>query len=182
LKPVRCRVWRGGFVDVADMWESRGESQLAQPSGPALTLNHKPTVALLESFARDWPDAPEPLWSSQGYTLAPDGTPTFLGKLAQLDVRDTLVPGADGRSLTRTLVFNGRNTSWETYVLLAEADVITAQPDGSGWIIGDRAYYIDLPKGGPLNPTVRTRNGRQQLVVPLSGGKVDRTLTYTLVW
>jgi hypothetical protein len=29
---------------------------------------------------------------------------------------------------------------------------------------------------------VRTRNGRQQLVVPLSGGKVDRTLTYTLVW
>ena len=176
------RVWRGGFIDVADMWESRGESQLAQPSGPALTLNHKPTVALLESFAHDWPDAPEPLWSSQGYTLAPDGTPTFLGKLAQLDVRDTLVPGADGRSLTRTLVFNGRNTSWETYVLVAEADVITAQPGGKGWIIGDRTYYIDLPKGGPLHPTVRTRNGRQQLVVPLSGGKVDRTLTYTLVW
>lgn len=176
------RVWRGSFIDVADMWESRGESQLAQPSGPALTLNHKPTVALLESFAHDWPDAPEPLWSSQGYTLAPDGTPTFLGKLAQLDVRDTLVPGADGRSLTRTLVFNGRNTSWETYVLVAEADVITAQPGGNGWIIGDRTYYIDLPKGGPLHPTVRTRNGRQQLVVPLSGGKVDRTLTYTLVW
>ena len=79
-------------------------------------------------------------------------------------------------------MFNGRNTSWETYVLVAEADVITAQPGGNGWIIGDRTYYIDLPKGGPLHPTVRTRNGRQQLVVPLSGGKVDRTLTYTLVW
>jgi len=176
------RVWRGGFLDVAEMWESRGEPQLAQPAGPSLTLNSKPTVALLESFAHDWPVAPEPLWSSQGYTLAPDGTPTFLGKLAQLDIRDTFTPSADGRSLTRTLVLNGRNTSWETYVLLAESDTISAQPDGNGWIIGERSYYIDLPKGSPLHPTVRTRNGRQQLVVPLAGGKIDRTLTYTLVW
>lgn len=176
------RVWRGGFLDTAEMWESRGESQVAEPAGPALTLSSKPTLALLERSAHDWPTAPEELWSSQGYTLAPDGTPTFLAKLANLDIRDSVVPGADGRSLTRTLVLTGRNTSWETHVLLAEADVITPQPDGRGWIIGDRTYYLDLPKDNPVNASVRTRNGRQQLTVPLSGGKVDRTVTYTLVW
>ena len=54
--------------------------------------------------------------------------------------------------------------------------------DGRGWIVGDRAYYIDLPNDSALKPTVRTRQGRQQLTVPISGGKVDRTLTYSLVW
>jgi len=176
------RVWRGGFLDTVEMWEGRGEPQTAEPAGPALTLNAKPTIALLERSAFDWPDAPDALWSSQGYTLAPDGTPTFLSKLANLDIRDSVVPGADGRSLTRTLTLTGRNTSWETHILLAEADVITPQADGAGWIVGDRTYYLDFPKGNALSPSVRTRNGRQQLTVPLSSGKVDRTLTYTLVW
>lgn len=176
------RVWRGGFLDTVEMWESRGEHQVAEPAGPALTLNAKPTVALLERSAYDWPDAPDALWSSQGYTLAADGSPTFLGKLGDLSVRDTILPAADGRSLTRSLTLSGRNTSWETHVLLAEAATITPQPDGRGWIVGDRAYYLDLPKDSVLQPTVRTRNGRQQLTVPISGGKVDRTLTYSLVW
>ena len=114
--------------------------------------------------------------------LAPDGTPTFLAKLASLEIRDAVAAGADGHSVTRTLTLTGRNTSWETHLLLAEADVITPQPDGGGWIIGDRTYYLDLPKGNPAKASVRTRNGRQQLTVPVSGGKVDRTVTYTLVW
>jgi hypothetical protein len=136
----------------------------------------------LERSAFDWPDAPDALWSSQGYTLAADGSPTFLGKLGDLSVRDTIVPAADGRSVTRSLTLSGRNTSWETHLLLAEAATITPQPDGRGWIVGDRTYYLDLPKDSVLQPTVRTRNGRQQLTVPVSGGKVDRTLTFSLVW
>ena len=176
------RVWRGSFLDTAEMWQGRGEPQLAEPAGPALTLNAKPTVTLLERSAFDWPDAPDALWSSQGYTLAADDSPTFLGKLGELDVRDTIAPAADGRSVTRTLTLVGRNTSWETHVLLAEAGTITPQPSGRGWIVGDRTYYVDLPKDSALKPTVRTRNGRQQLTVPVSGSKVDRTLTYSLVW
>ena len=176
------RAWRGAFLDTVDMWEGRGEPQLAEPAGPALTLNAKPTVALLERSAYDWPDTPDALWSSQGYTLAADGSPTFLSKLGDLSIRDRITPAADGRSLTRALTLVGRNTSWETHILLAEAATITPQPDGRGWIVGDRAYYLDLPKDSALKPTVRTRQGRQQLTIPISGGKVDRTLTYSLVW
>jgi hypothetical protein len=64
----------------------------------------------------------------------------------------------------------------------ATAQMYEKWKQSGGWIVGDRAYYLDLPKDSVLKPTVRTRQGRQQLTIPLSGGKVDRTLTYSLVW
>lgn len=176
------RVWRGAFLDTYEMWEGRGERQLAKPAGPALTLNTKPLLALLESPAQDWPDAPEALWSSQGYSVEKDGTPTFLGKLASIALRDRIAPAPEGRGLTRTLTLGGQNTSWDSFILLAEADTITPQPGGLGYVIGDRDYYIDLPADKSLTPIVRTRNGRQQLVAAITGNKIDRTFTYSLVW
>ena len=175
-------VWRGAFLDASEMWEGRGEPQLAKPAGPTLTLNAKPLLALLERPANDWPAAPEALWSSQGYTVEKDGTPTFLGKLAGIELRDRIAPTPEGRGLTRTLTLNGRTTSWDSFILLAEADTITRQPGGLGYIIGDREYYLDLPADKSFTPIVRTRNGRQQLVAAITGGKLDRTCTYSLVW
>jgi len=45
-----------------------------------------------------------------------------------------------------------------------------------------KTYLNQHPPQRVNDRLVRTRNGRQQLTVPLSGGKVDRTVTYTLVW
>ena len=61
------------------------------------------------------------------YTLAADGSPTFLSKLGDLSIRDRITPAADGRSLTRTLTLVGRNTSWETHILLADAATTSYQ-------------------------------------------------------
>jgi len=77
---------------------------------------------------------------------------------------------------------SGKGTSWKIHVLLAEAEMITPQPGGRGFIIGDRDYYLDVPADNILAPAVRTRNGRRQLTVAIPGCNVDRTLTYTLVW
>jgi hypothetical protein len=176
------RAWRGHFLDTFEMWDGRGENQIAKPAGPSLTFNAKPTVVLLERSAYDWPDAPEMLWSSQGYTLEPDGQPVFLAKLASLNVRDRIAATPDGRGLTRTLNLSGQNTSWETWVLLAEADRIAPQPGGAGFVIGDRAYYLDLPADSAVQPVVRTRNGRQQLVVAVPGNAISKPIVYTLVW
>ncbi len=176
------RLWRGHFLDTFEMWDGRGENQIAKPAGPAITLNAKPTVALLERSASDWPDAPEPLWTSQGYTLEPDGQPVFLATLASLTVRDRIAPLADGRGLTRTLHLQGKNTDWQTWVLLAEASTITPQPDGHGYIVGDRSYYLDLPADSAVRPFVRTRNGRQQLVLPIGANAITKPIVYSLVW
>jgi hypothetical protein len=176
------RAWRGSFLNTAEMWEGRGADQTAQPEGPALTFNGKPAVALIEYAARgDWPDQPEPLWSSQGYTLEADGTPVFLGRLAELTVRDRIAAVPDGKGLTRTLTLSGALPSWSTWVLVAEADTITAQP-GGGWVIGDREWYLDWPADVPPRAIVRTVGAKQQLAVPLTAANLATPLHYTLVW
>jgi hypothetical protein len=176
------RIWRGSFVDTEEMWDGRGEPQIAKPAGPAITLNAKPNIVLLEQAAYDWPDAPETLWSSQGYTLEPNGQPVFHFKLATLTINDRIAPTADGHGLTRTLNLSGHNTDWETWVLLAESSAITPQPDGHGYIVGDREYYLDLPADSAVHPFVRTHHGRQQLAVPVAGSAIETPIVYTLVW
>ena len=43
--------------------------------------------------------------------------------LSDLSIRDRLAPSIEGRGLERRLEFKGSLPSWETQVLLAEADV-----------------------------------------------------------
>ncbi|WP_414660892.1 family 16 glycoside hydrolase [Horticoccus sp. 23ND18S-11] len=176
------RAWRGSFVDTFQMWDGRGNDQTAKPAGPAITFHGKPTIALIEYAANgDWPDQPDALWSSQGYELEADGTPVFLSRLADIAVRDRIAP-IDGRSLKRTLQLKGSLPSWSTWVLLAEAETITPQPDGSGWIIGAREWFLDWPKDAAQRPIVRSVNGRQQLAVPLTGGSLEKPISYSIVW
>jgi len=176
------RVWRGGFLDTFEMWDGRGENQFAKPTGPALTLPNQPVLALLERPAQDWPDQPDAMRSSQGYRLEPDGLPVFSFKLSSLSATDRIAPTPASHGFTRTLVVTGKTTSWESWVLLAEAAHITPQPGGRGYIIGDREYYLDLPAGSAVQPVLRTRNGHQQLAVPINGATLDKPIVYTLVW
>jgi hypothetical protein len=177
------RAWRGSFINAADMWEGRGNDQTARPEGPALTFNGKPGIALIEYAANgDWPEQPEMLWSSQGYELEADGTPVFISMLSELAVRDRIGAAPEGKGLTRTLQLKGKLPSWSTWVLLAEAETITRQPDGSGWIIGDREWYLDWPADAARQPVVRSVNGKQQLAVPLTGATLEKPITYSIVW
>ncbi|HUR60672.1 MAG TPA: family 16 glycoside hydrolase [Opitutaceae bacterium] len=177
------RVWRGPFADTFEMWDGRGNNQLAKAAGPALTFNGKPAIALIEyPQTADWPDEPEALWASQGYKLEPDGQPVFLATLADITVRDRIAPAQEGRGLVRTLQCGGKLPSWSAWVLLAEGEKITRQPNGGGWIIGDREWYIDWPADAAHQPVLRTRHGRQQLAVPLTAGTLEAPINYTIVW
>jgi len=176
------RVWRGEFLDTFEMWDGRGENQLGKPAGPALTLNAKPALALLERYTNDWPVEPDAMWSSQGYRLESDGQPTFLFKLSSLSATDRIAPASNGSGLTRTLTVTGETVSWGAWVLLAESDRITPMSGGKSYIIGDREYYLDLPADSTLQPILRTRNGRQQLVVPVNATLLGKPLVYSLVW
>jgi hypothetical protein len=177
------RVWRGEFLDTNEMWVGRGEPQLGKPVGPALTLNAKPNVALIElPLNSDWPTQPEEMWSSKGYTLEADGLPVFNSLLYKLKVSDRFAPTADGHGLTRRVEFSGDITSWSTWLLLAESDKITPQPGGGGWIIGDREWYLDWPADSRIRPVIRRSGEREQLAVPVTRSVLETPITYTLVW
>lgn len=175
------RVWRGGFIDTAEMWESRGERQTARPTGAPLDLTAKPTVALIEQPLVDgWPTSPGDLYVSDGYRLEPDGTPVFLSRLSTLTVEDRLVPAPDQSGLIRTLVVAGRRSGWAGFVLLAEAEVIRRVP--GGFVVGDRTWYLDWPEDSPHQPVIRSVGGRQLLLVPVVEKTLGKPLVYTLVW
>ena len=177
------RVWRGTWLDTEEMWDNRGEPQLAKPTGPSLTLNAFPTVAFIENpRIAGWPETADAMQSSQGYILEADGLPVFLSKLSDLSIRDRIAPAPDGKGLVRRLEFKGSLPSWEGQVLLAEADQITPQPDGKGWVIGDRDYYIDWPTGAAQSPALRTVDGKRLLVVRLAKSTLEAPLTYSLIW
>lgn len=177
------RAWRGAFLNTAEMWEGRGNDQTAKPEGPALTFNGKPEIALIEYAANgDWPDQPEPLWSSQGYILEGDGTPTFLSTLAEISIRDRISAAPEGKGLTRSIQLKGKLPSWSAWVLLAEAEKIVPQPDGNGWVVGAREWYLDWPADAARQPVLRTVNGKQQLAVPLTAGSLEKPIHYSIVW
>jgi hypothetical protein len=173
--------WRGSFINTVDMWENRGNDQLARATGPVLTFDGKPTVGLLEyPRTSGWPDRPEDLWVAKGYTLEPNGQPVFQAELAALRISDRIAPTADGRGLARTLQIKGSLPSWSAWVLLAEGDRITPRP--GGWVVGDRAWYVDWPADAVHKPIIRSVNGRQQLAIPLAGSTLEAPINYSLVW
>lgn len=175
------RAWRGGFIDAAEMWYERGDSQLAKPLGATIDFTGKAGVALLETPAVDgWPDSPGALYASTGYRIERDGTPVFLATLASLQLTERFAPAVDGVGLTRTVTVAGTAASWAAFVLLAEADVITAAP--GGWVVGDRQHYIDWPADSPHRPVVVSAFGRQRLVVPVGGKNPTAPVSYTLIW
>ena len=177
------RAWRGAFLDTFEMWDGRGENQIAKPSGPTLDFNAKPVIALIEfPLTGGWPDQPDAMQASQGYTLEANGQPVFLSTLSHLTLRDRIAPLADGRGLARTLRVSGESTSWTTWVLLADAGVITPQPGGTGWIIGDREWYLDWPADPAHTPVVHSRGGKQQLVIRVTEPVLDVPISYDLVW
>ena len=175
------RVWRGGFIDTVEMWESRGERQTARPTGALLDLTSKPSVALIELPETDgWPATPGPLFVSDGYRLEADGTPVFLSRLSTLTIEDRLQPAEDRSGFTRTVTIDGKRASWAAFVLLAEAETIRAVP--GGYVVGERDWYVDWPEGSPHQPEIREVGGRQLLVVPVTQGTLGKPLVYSLVW
>lgn len=174
-------LWNGRFLDTFEMWDGRGNDQLAKPAGPTLTLPAKPVVAIVQSTSHDWPNVPDALWKPEGYTLDADGQPEFHAHLAQLAVSDRIVATAPQRGLERTLEIEGAHTSWWTGVLLAEASRITPQENGS-YIIGEREYYIDVSPDNKHAPFVRRINGQDQLIVWIPKSEPKTTVNYSLVW
>ena len=174
-------LWNGRFLDTFEMWIGRGNNQLAKPAGPTLTLPAKPTVAILESTSHDWPDIPDDLWESTGYSLDPNGQPEFHAKLAQLNITDRIEATTTKRGLKRSISIEGNHTSWVTGVLLAEASSITPQENGS-YIIGEREYYIDVSADNKTTPFVRRINDHDQLIVWVPKAKTETTINYSIAW
>jgi len=169
-------VWRGDFIDAREMWEDRGEPQLAKPLGSVLPLSAAPTLAILADKDAAWPDsiAFDDL-QTQGYVLDKSKMPAFLYTANGADVSDKIAVLDGGAGLSRTISI--KNSKQSLYCRIAVAANIEAHKNNS-YVVGDKAYTIKVADGAKAFIR-KTQNGKE-LLVQLANA--TDSLTYSITW
>ena len=113
--------WRGPFLETTQMWEGRGEPQLAEPRGSAVELPGGPTLALA-SEAAIWPDSlqGDAGYRFHGYDLDEAGRPVFRYRMGDAEVEDRVVPLEDRRGLAREIRVSGEGAPFAARLAAGE--------------------------------------------------------------
>jgi hypothetical protein len=160
------QIWRGGFLDATPMWNGRGDGS-SRPRGAAQILT-KPvfTLAKLSSTQTAWKsDTAGVAFLPKGYTLDPNGRPTFHYQIDGINVSDMIKTSAEAQGLTREITV--QNPTNGMYAKIAEDKTIQEISKGR-YLVGDKSYYLQLHDMG-VKPILREINGNQELLLPVNG-------------
>ena len=169
------QVWRGSFLDATPMWENRGDGS-SRPLGAVNYLVSKPQIMLarLASAQAPWPtDTTGSGFRPKGYQLDDNDRPTFRYMTGASMVTDQIRVLPEGHGLQRELTVAQPGTG--LYARIIEGTTIEAMPNNT-YLVDGKAYMIQLADAGST-PIIRTSNGRQELIVPVSG-----KLTYSILF
>lgn len=170
------QVWRGQFVDVTNMWEGRGESQLAKPNGSVVLLSGAPAIASLSDANIVWPDSIAfDDFNNKGYVLDKNRNPTFRYLYNGAEVTDKISIPSNGESLVREI--NVSNAPVNFYCRIASANEIESVGKGL-YAVDGKSYYVRIDDR--FKPLVRKTQDGQELIV--SVGKSVTPLTYSIIW
>jgi hypothetical protein len=170
------QVWHGPFMDVTEMWEQRGEPQLARPRGSVVPLSEAPALTVLVNKETTlWPDsvAFDDL-KNMGYTLDKQRNPTFEYEMGGYHVTDKVAAGNADKSILRQITVT--NAPANLYSRIARGASITAAGNGL-FIIGDKGYYVQIDE--KLKPWIRYSKNGSELLVPVTA---NTPVTYSLIW
>lgn len=168
------QVWRGRFMNVTEMWEDRGEPQLAVPLGSVIVMPVSPVVAAPGS-SDAWPDSVSfDEQVTHGYVLDHNRMPTFTYSMKGMEVTDSLSKLAGDQGLSRTISI--QNPLPNAMVRLAASLQIEDLGDGLYGING-KSYYIRVDKR--FQPSVRASAKQKELVVKYNPSS---PLSYSIIW
>jgi len=177
-------VWRGPFLETTQMWNDRGEDQIARPIGSTVDLAGVPTVAILGDANAAWPDSlpNERDFTRLGFQLDKAGRPTIRSRVRDITVEDALRPDSSGPSLHRELRLHAPASASTdgVYVLLTQGKNIVRQSDGS-YAVDDKSYFVTLPSSA-AQPVLREQSGRAELLLPVRFDRGEATVDYSIVW
>ena len=172
------QVWQGDFLDVTQMWHSRGNSQLAEPKGFSVSFHGDPDFMTLENKDMVWPDSiPSNIrFKPLGYEMRDNGLPVFLHQEEGTSISNSFKISENGRGLERSIGISGNEDIWHK---IAEGESIKKLEDGT-FIVNDESYFIDFSGNSDLNPIIRQSNGKDELLlkIPAGGGNI----TYNIIW
>ncbi len=174
LQGSLIQIWKGGFMDVTDMWHERGEPQTARPLGNPLKFLNAPTFGVLNSPTDPWADSLKfDDIRFKGYALNQNGYPTFKYEWQGLAVEDEII--IENHQVLRTLKATGSLNN--LYARLVSAKSIT-DLGNNFFVINDREYYIDLKSSAKA--IIRESNGLKELVIPYQ--PKNGSIQYAIIW
>lgn len=176
--------WRGGFIDVTEMWDGRGKNQLEIPLGAVLELSGLPAVVSLQRHNEAWPDSIDlenKAYTNQGYKLQKKGLPVFFYTVNGVEVEDYYYPVKAEKGLTREISFNFDQPVQDIFCLVAIGSLIEKMPDGS-YAINDQEYYVDALQSGSGQPFIRNQKGKYKLIVPVIPQNNKALVKYSIIW
>ncbi|MCY7352123.1 MAG: DUF1080 domain-containing protein [Cytophagaceae bacterium] len=167
-----AQAWRGDFLNAEPMWDDRGDGS-ARPLGALQIFNDAPLFAQLNDMNQVWADTlpNASAFRPRGYDIAAGNLPVFRYVFYGAEIEDAIRPEDSGKMLTRELTV--KNPPTNLYCRLAEAQTIT-EVGANTYAVDGKAYYVRVLDG---KPTLRTVNGRQELLVP-AGGKVKYSVMF----
>jgi hypothetical protein len=173
-------VWRGPFLETTEMWRGRGEPQLAAPLGSVVILPDEPVLAALPDASGAWPDSMAATAGYQflGYDLDEASRPVFRYRLGSATIEDQLRPLENRGGLAREIRVSAPAGTGDLYARLAAGEEIRRLRDGS-WMV-DGQFYV-VPASG-TRPVLRSVQGGQELVAPLSLRRGAATAAWEIVW
>jgi hypothetical protein len=169
------QIWNGPFADVTEMWEQRGEPQLAKPIGSVIRLSDQPALAILPDLNAAWPDSMAfDDFHNMGYTLDKQRNPTFEYETSGYHVKDKISPGNDSRSLLREFIVD--RVPANLYCRVANSSAFSSLGKGL-YVSGDKNYYIQLDE--KVKPVIRNTSHGVDLLIPVVANK---QVSYSLIW
>ncbi len=176
------QVWRGKFLNTAEMWYDRGEPQIASALGGVtvlsgkcpLEINQKSGISLHDSLN----DRTELIYKS--YKLGEDRYPTFEYSYNGIGFTDSFKPYDNRKGLLREINLLG-SPSEEILFKLAEGSKVEMVGEQL-YAINDQEYYVKILDVNAKPIIYKSNNGYALLIPALSGKKHISTLKYILYW
>ncbi len=162
------QAWRGDFLDATPMWENRGDGS-SRPLGKALPLGVDFLVNKSPAEGSWIADSSGSGYKPLGYKMMEYGLPTFMFNAFGASATDE-IRVKDGKTLERTLTFEKAPSG--LMAKIADGSKIE-KVSGDLYTVGDKAYFVKA-----ANAKIRNADGMQQLVLPISNGKVTYELLF----
>ncbi len=162
-------VWKGEFANVTEMWHERGEPQILQPKGLAISFSGKPLIAM-KSQKNQLPDNYEDVTEIdyQATRFDENEKPTFVYTFRGKTLTQTLTPTKDG--LEHTVTIDGQTN--ELILRVAEGKDVEKLDNGT-FRVDD--YYVKMSTAAGAE--IVTNKDSKSIVVP-----AKPTFSYSIIW
>ncbi|MCE6992297.1 family 16 glycoside hydrolase [Dyadobacter sp. CY323] len=171
-KGAVLQVWRGEFLDATPMWHDRGDGS-SRPRGSVTVLGNDMLLGKASGKGKWVADTTGSGYRPKGYVLDEMDVPTFQYQAFGSTVTD-YVSVVNNQYFERIVKVN--NPAKGLVARLADGATIEKVSDGL-YAVNNKSYYIQLADKS-IKPEIRTADGSQELLVPVTNGEVKYSILF----